>query len=158
MKNNKQTNNYVIFFFVTILGWKSQLSFRIIFLFCVQNPELRDSFNICHFCKVQIFWEGQILTKSPPLICPMYCQSNNWWRSRKILWPSQNIWTLYRVSHIERRKNKWLWWVEGSIIFLNYGAERSDDYKMSFWYLQISKKQRNIFQDSRPEVKSKKVV
>ena len=24
----------------------------------------------------------------------MYCQSNNWWRFRKILWPSQNIWTL----------------------------------------------------------------
>ena len=24
----------------------------------------------------------------------MYCQSNNWWRFRKILWPSQNIWNL----------------------------------------------------------------
>ena len=24
----------------------------------------------------------------------MYFQSNNWWRFRKILWPSQNIWTL----------------------------------------------------------------
>ena len=23
-----------------------------------------------------------------------YCQSNNWWRFRKNLWPSQNIWTL----------------------------------------------------------------
>ena len=23
----------------------------------------------------------------------MYCQSNNWWRFHKILWPSQNIWT-----------------------------------------------------------------
>ena len=30
-------------------------------------------------------------TKSPPIICPMYCQSNNWWRFPKILWPSQNI-------------------------------------------------------------------
>ena len=28
------------------------------------------------------------------MICPKYCQSNNWWRFRKILWPSQNIWTL----------------------------------------------------------------
>ena len=24
----------------------------------------------------------------------MYCQSNNWWRFCKVLWPSQNIWTL----------------------------------------------------------------
>ena len=24
----------------------------------------------------------------------MCCQSNNWWRFRRILWPSQNIWTL----------------------------------------------------------------
>ena len=39
--------------------------------------------------------------KSPPIICPMYCQSNNWWRFRKILWPSQNIWTLaYQKSDI----------------------------------------------------------
>ena len=28
------------------------------------------------------------------LLGPVYCQSNNWWRFRKILWPSQNIWTL----------------------------------------------------------------
>ena len=24
----------------------------------------------------------------------MYCQSHNWWKFCKILWPSQNIWTL----------------------------------------------------------------
>ena len=36
----------------------------------------------------------QNFAKSLPIICPMYCQSNNWWRFRKILWPSQNIWTL----------------------------------------------------------------
>ena len=35
-----------------------------------------------------------IFVKSSPIICPKYCQSNNWWRFRKILWPSQNIWTL----------------------------------------------------------------
>ena len=27
----------------------------------------------------------------------MYCQSNNWWRCRKILRPSQNIWTLTKI-------------------------------------------------------------
>ena len=25
----------------------------------------------------------------------MYCQSNNWWIFHKIMWPSQNIWTLW---------------------------------------------------------------
>ena len=33
----------------------------------------------------------QNFAKHPPIICPMYCQSNNWWRFRKIVWPSQNI-------------------------------------------------------------------
>ena len=28
----------------------------------------------------------------------MYCQSNNWWIFRKILWSSQNIWTLLMFS------------------------------------------------------------
>ena len=44
--------------------------------------------------KVHIFWEGNKILRNLPNICPMYCQSNNWWRFRKILWPSQNIWTL----------------------------------------------------------------
>ena len=28
------------------------------------------------------------------ILCPMLCQSKVRWRFRKILWPSQNIWTL----------------------------------------------------------------
>ena len=33
----------------------------------------------------------QNFAKSPPILCLMYCQSNNWWRFCKTLWPSQNI-------------------------------------------------------------------
>ena len=43
---------------------------------------------------IHILRRPQNFVKSPPIIYPMYCQSNNWWRFRKILWPSQNIWTL----------------------------------------------------------------
>ena len=51
-------------------------------------------------CKVHtyILRRPQNFVKSPPIICPMYCQSNNWWRYRKILLPSQNIWTLKSTS------------------------------------------------------------
>ena len=35
----------------------------------------------------------------------MYCQSNNWWRFRKILWPSQNIWTLRPKSYLKCLKS-----------------------------------------------------
>ena len=38
--------------------------------------------------KVHVFWEGH------KNFCPMQCQSKVRWRFRKILWPSQNIWTL----------------------------------------------------------------
>ena len=33
----------------------------------------------------------QKFAKSPQIICPIYCQSNNWWRFQKTLWPSQSI-------------------------------------------------------------------
>ena len=46
--------------------------------------------------KVHIFWEGHKILRNihQLFVVDMYCQSNNWWRFRKILWPSQNIWTL----------------------------------------------------------------
>ena len=47
-----------------------------------------------YFIKVHILWAGHNFLKSPPIICPMNYQSNNWWRFRKILRPSQKIWTL----------------------------------------------------------------
>ena len=49
------------------------------------------------FLKVHIFWEGhKILLNLHQLFDWQYIGqiTNNWWRFRKILWPSQNIWTL----------------------------------------------------------------
>ena len=44
--------------------------------------------QICRYIhKVHIFWEGHKIL--PNLHC-----SFDWWRFRKILWPSQNIWAL----------------------------------------------------------------
>ena len=52
---------------------------------------LSQSASYLHQDDIRLFLR---FTESPPIICPMYCQSNNWWRFRKILWPSRNIWTL----------------------------------------------------------------
>ena len=38
-------------------------------------------------CKVHIFWEGHKILRNLHL-------TFDWWRFPKILWPSQNIWTL----------------------------------------------------------------
>ena len=48
--------------------------------------------------KVHIFWEGhKTLGNLHQLFDWQYIhRTNNWWRFRKILWPSQNIWTLTR--------------------------------------------------------------
>ena len=49
--------------------------------------------------KVYIFWEShKIFAKSPPIIGLAVHGTNNWWRFCKILWPSQNIWTLQKVD------------------------------------------------------------
>ena len=57
--------------------------------------------NCLYQSKVHIFWEGhKIFTKSPPYFCPMQCQSKVRWRFCKILWPSQNIWTLTEIQSV----------------------------------------------------------
>ena len=43
----------------------------------------------------------------------MYYQSNNWWRFRKILWPSQNIWTLNHDLICGCQKIRSVWRVLG---------------------------------------------
>ena len=83
------------------------------FVYYTLKPRLY-TINLCCLCNnVKSFFEIILLSvlkfhvlkliysekatknfESPPIICPMYCQSNNWWRFRKILWPSQNMWTL----------------------------------------------------------------
>ena len=48
--------------------------------------------------KVHKFWKShKNLAKSSPYFCPMYCQSKV--RFCKILWPSQNAWTLCRPKN-----------------------------------------------------------
>ena len=56
----------------------------------------------------------QNFAKSPPIIWLAIHRTNNWWRFREILWPSQNIWTLenryttaLRISHLFRASAIW---------------------------------------------------
>ena len=75
--------------------------------------------------KVQIFWEGHKVWKNLPLkIWHYWVASNCKW---KILWPSQNIWTVsdfFSVSFILEKKNcglslfKWI----------------MDDFEREFWW------------------------
>ena len=44
--------------------------------------------------KVHIFWEATKFCKSPPYFWLALHRIKVRWRFRKILWPSQNIWTL----------------------------------------------------------------
>ena len=49
-------------------------------------------------CKVHIFWEGhKIFAKSSPNFWLALHRTKVMWRFRKILWPSQNIWTLLKL-------------------------------------------------------------
>ena len=47
-------------------------------------------------CKVHIFWEGHKILRNLHLTFEWHytCRTKLRWRFRKILWPSQNIWTL----------------------------------------------------------------
>ena len=88
------------------------------------------------FVKVHIFWEvHKIFAKSLPIICPMYCQSNNWWRFRKILWPSHNIWTLQVCQKALDNIFYWFCFQYHLIIYLD-----KDNCFSMFWikYLQSS--------------------
>ena len=61
----------------------------------------KKSQNYVHVVKVHIFWEGhKFFWKSPPYFWLQYIVSKVSWRFRKILWPSQNIWTLLNAPSI----------------------------------------------------------
>ena len=72
--------------------------FQIKLLFCSRDPTTKFesmNLNFHEICKVHIFWEGhKNFMKSPSNIWLAVFRTNNWWRFRKILWPSQNIWIL----------------------------------------------------------------
>ena len=77
----------------------------------IQRPEINEKEkNIKHFgviykyiykpCKVYIFWEGHKILRNLHLRFDRYyiLRTNLRWEFRKILWPSQNIWTLNLVK------------------------------------------------------------
>ena len=58
--------------------------------------------------KVLIFWDGQKkITKPPPINWLTLHRTNNWWRFCKILWLSQNIWTLQGQAAWVQYKSVW---------------------------------------------------
>ena len=70
---------------------------------------LHRRFVLC--IKVHIFWEGhKIFAKSPPYFWLQYIRSKVRGKFCKILWPSQNIWTLPKLfwnSVLEICKTMW---------------------------------------------------
>ena len=58
-----------------------------------------DEKLVSKWVEVHIFWEGHKLLRNLHLTFD-YIQSKIMWRFRKILWPSQNIWTLQTVGHL----------------------------------------------------------
>ena len=67
------------------------------------TQEIDKSASWCwNIFKVHIFWEGhKILRNLHQLFDLQYIgQIHNWWKFRKILWPSQNIWTLLEFHYI----------------------------------------------------------
>ena len=73
--------------------------------------------------KVHIFWEDhQNFAKSPPIICPIYCQSNGWWRFCKILLPSKGqLISEYLFDFLNfQKKHRKIWQIsalESKIVF-----------------------------------------
>ena len=73
-----------------------------------------------HIIKVHIFWEGHKILWNLQhrfVVCSTY-QSNLWWRFRKNLWPSQNIWTLKMarnslIVHAQLLVNYWFTCIPG---------------------------------------------
>ena len=63
----------------------------------------------------------------------MYCQSNNWWRFPKILWPSQNIWTLAAIESIcFKGRSRFVASIISRVFWLIQKAASSPRCKLSF--------------------------
>ena len=57
---------------------------------------------VCIFYKfhIPILRRPQNFAKSQPIIWLEVHRTNNWWRFRQIVWPSQNVWTLKRLTFV----------------------------------------------------------
>ena len=91
--------------------------------------------------------------KSPPIICPMYCQSYNWWRSRKILWQSQNVWTLIALRFVSGWNKLTLYYsFRLKSLGLPKRPQKFEKTSYSFWHYWVNIKTsgRFFFQIMRP--------
>ena len=64
---------------------------------CSQDARKNLVYNNCdtsYWYSLCILRRPQNFEKSPPYFCLQYIQTKLRWKFRKILWPSQNIWTL----------------------------------------------------------------
>ena len=69
----------------------------------IKSKALISTTKCFHFFKVHIFWEGHKILQNLPLTFDcMYCSQKLGEDFRKILWPSQNIWTLIRLLVVVR--------------------------------------------------------
>ena len=70
---------------------------------CSRKFKFKFKFN-CLFFGVKslyILRRPQNFAKSPPYFCLQYIKTKVGWRFHKILWPSQNIWTLYFIDNLQ---------------------------------------------------------
>ena len=90
--------------------------------FKVLNAKLFPMDQFIH--KVYTFWEGHTIMRNLHLTFALCSASQKyWWRFRKILWPSQNIWTLTVLTFTQSRKLRTLCFVvreEGTIYVHKY--------------------------------------
>ena len=72
-----------------------------------QSQERRNAQNNLSG-KVYIFWEGHKILRNLRLTFDYskYIQSKVMWRFRKILWPSQNIWTLQKDKNQRKARQR----------------------------------------------------
>ena len=88
---------------------------------------------------------NDVLSKSRHFKVHIFCQSNLQWRFRKILWPSQNIWTLNHsllefanIQHSQFRN----WWLDSmSKTLSNFDLEKNIlTFGNAFWSNKTSNK------------------
>ena len=84
----------LIFIFISSLISILHLSFSFYHYSFIKFIYSEKATKFCEISSSYILRRPQNFAKSPPIIWLAVRRTNNWWRFHKILWPSQNIWTL----------------------------------------------------------------
>ena len=97
----------------------------------------------------------QNFAKPPPIIWLVEHRTNNWWRFRKILWPSQNILTSNLLFFSMSFYSKWAWSPPDNATSLDFPSAKSLvselSVEVSFFFcasngsVRILKKARDFF-------------